>query len=85
MGGFIKLRLINMEPSPVLQHPRSAISWKELLCQQMGLSSSISQEAFEEAVYKHIGEDQFRMDALRWCETKLAAPQTHSPIRAVKH
>ncbi|XP_047244620.1 alpha-aminoadipic semialdehyde synthase, mitochondrial [Girardinichthys multiradiatus] len=66
MGGFIKLGLINSEPSPVLQHPRSAISWKELLCQQMGLSSSISQEAFEEAVYKQIGEDQFRMDALRW-------------------
>ncbi|KAK5621415.1 hypothetical protein CRENBAI_007638 [Crenichthys baileyi] len=66
MGGFIKLGLIDSEPSPVLQHPRSAISWKELLCQQLGLSSSISQEAFEEAVYKRIGEDQFRMDALRW-------------------
>lgn len=39
---------------------------KNLLCQQMGLSSSVSQEAFEEAVYERIGQDDFRMDTLRW-------------------
>lgn len=66
MGGFVKLGLINTEPSPVLQHPTSAMSWKELLCQQMGLSSSTSQEAFEDAVFKRVGEDGFRMDTLRW-------------------
>ncbi|KAM4733473.1 alpha-aminoadipic semialdehyde synthase, mitochondrial [Anableps anableps] len=66
MGAFVKLGLINTEPSPILQHPTSAVSWKELLCQQMGLSSSISPEAFEEAVCKQVGEDQFRMDTLRW-------------------
>ncbi|XP_043981576.1 alpha-aminoadipic semialdehyde synthase, mitochondrial [Gambusia affinis] len=66
MGGFVKLGLINTEPNPVLQHPTSTISWKELLCHQMGLPSSVSPEAFEEAVYKQVGEDQFRMDTLRW-------------------
>ncbi|XP_047452983.1 alpha-aminoadipic semialdehyde synthase, mitochondrial isoform X1 [Mugil cephalus] len=66
MSGFVKLGLINSEPSPFLQSTSSPISWKELLCQQMGLSSSISQGAFEEAVYERIGQDDFRMDTLRW-------------------
>lgn len=66
MSGFVKLGLINSEPSPILQRTSSPVSWKELLCQQIGLSSSVSQDAFEEAVYKHIGQDDFRMDTLRW-------------------
>ncbi|KAM4553072.1 alpha-aminoadipic semialdehyde synthase, mitochondrial isoform 1-T3 [Fundulus diaphanus] len=78
MGGFVKLGLINAGPSPVLQDPTSAISWKELLCQQMGLSSSISQEAFEEAVYKQTGEDQFRMDSLRWLGMLCDDPVPHA-------
>lgn len=39
---------------------------KDLLSKQMGLSSSMSHEAFEEAVYERIGEDDFRMETLRW-------------------
>lgn len=39
---------------------------RDLLCKQMDLSSSISQDAFEEAVYERIGKDDFVMDALRW-------------------
>ncbi|KAM7397303.1 hypothetical protein PAMP_020287 [Pampus punctatissimus] len=66
MSGFLKLGLINSEPCPILQRASSPVSWKELLCQQMGLSSSISQDAFEEAVYQHIEKDDFRMDSLRW-------------------
>ncbi|XP_045892599.1 alpha-aminoadipic semialdehyde synthase, mitochondrial isoform X1 [Micropterus dolomieu] len=61
MSGFVKLGLINSEPCPVLHH-----TWKELLCKQMGLSSSISQDAFEEAVYERIGKDDFGMDTLKW-------------------
>uniref|UniRef100_A0A3Q2FFP1 Alpha-aminoadipic semialdehyde synthase, mitochondrial n=2 Tax=Cyprinodon variegatus TaxID=28743 RepID=A0A3Q2FFP1_CYPVA len=88
MGGFVKLGLINSEPSPVLQDLESTISWKELLCQQMGLPPSISQEAFEDAVYKRIGEDQFRMDTLRWlgmlCDD--AVPHADSILAALaKH
>ncbi|XP_072242558.1 alpha-aminoadipic semialdehyde synthase, mitochondrial [Leuresthes tenuis] len=66
MTALVKLGLINTEPSPILQPTSLPISWKELLCQQMGLSSSVSQETFEEAVYDCIGQDQFRMDTLRW-------------------
>ncbi|XP_044211532.1 alpha-aminoadipic semialdehyde synthase, mitochondrial [Thunnus albacares] len=66
MSGFLKLGLINSEPCPILQSTSSPVSWKELLCQQMGLSSSISQDAFEEAVYERIEKDDFRMESLRW-------------------
>lgn len=66
MSGFVKLGLINSEPCPILQHTSSPVSWRDLLCDQMGLSSSISQDAFEEAVYERIGKDDFVMDALRW-------------------
>ncbi|KAK7916525.1 hypothetical protein WMY93_012286 [Mugilogobius chulae] len=38
---------------------------KDVLCLQMGLSSSISQEAFEEAVFERVEKEQFRMDTLR--------------------
>ena len=39
---------------------------KELLCKQIGLSSSVSDEAFEEAVYERIGKDDYAMESLRW-------------------
>ncbi|KAM4601586.1 alpha-aminoadipic semialdehyde synthase, mitochondrial [Polymixia lowei] len=66
MSGFVKLGLINAEPCPMLEHTSAPVSWKELLCKQMGLSPSISHDAFEEAVYEHIGKDNFRMETLRW-------------------
>lgn len=66
MSGFLKLGLINSESCPILQRSSSPVSWKELLCQQIGLSSSVSQEAFEDAVYERIEKDDFRMDSLRW-------------------
>uniref|UniRef100_UPI0037E935AC alpha-aminoadipic semialdehyde synthase, mitochondrial n=1 Tax=Semicossyphus pulcher TaxID=241346 RepID=UPI0037E935AC len=62
MSGFVKLGLIHSEPSPVSHQT----SWKDLLCQQMGLSPSLSHDAFEEAVYERIGKDDFGMDTLRW-------------------
>ncbi|KAF3706121.1 Alpha-aminoadipic semialdehyde synthase, mitochondrial LKR/SDH Lysine ketoglutarate reductase [Channa argus] len=68
VSSFIKLGLINNEPCPILQPSSSPISWKELLCKQMGLSSSITHEAFEEAVYESIERDNARMDSLRWFE-----------------
>ncbi|XP_019934960.2 alpha-aminoadipic semialdehyde synthase, mitochondrial [Paralichthys olivaceus] len=66
MSGFVKLGLINSEPCPMLQPTSSPVSWKELLCKQIGLSSSVTQAAFEDAVYEHIEKDDFRMDSLRW-------------------
>ncbi|XP_056272362.1 alpha-aminoadipic semialdehyde synthase, mitochondrial [Pseudoliparis swirei] len=66
MSGFIKLGLINSDPCPILKPNAAPVSWKALLCEQMGASSSLSHEAFEEAVYQRIGGDDFVMDSLRW-------------------
>lgn len=44
---------------------RVCFSQKELLCQQAGLSSSISHEAFQAAIYERLGQDDFGMDTLR--------------------
>ncbi|CAL8360409.1 unnamed protein product [Lota lota] len=65
MSGFVKLGLINTEPTSILQTGSTRVSWRELLCTQMGVSSSLPQEAFEEAVYQRIGRSDFRMDTLR--------------------
>lgn len=40
----------------------------------MGLSPSISNEAFEDAVYERIGKDDFGMESLRWWETAASLP-----------
>ncbi|KAM9753870.1 alpha-aminoadipic semialdehyde synthase, mitochondrial isoform 2-T2 [Menidia menidia] len=88
MSGFVKLGLINTEPSPVFQQTSSPITWKELLCQQMGLSPSVNQESFEEAVHQQIGQDGFRMDALRWFGmlTEESVPHAESCVAALaKH
>lgn len=42
---------------------------KELLCKLIGLSTTLSSSAFEDAVYEQIGRDDFRMQSLRrWVE-----------------
>nr|XP_020449122.1 alpha-aminoadipic semialdehyde synthase, mitochondrial isoform X1 [Monopterus albus]XP_020449123.1 alpha-aminoadipic semialdehyde synthase, mitochondrial isoform X1 [Monopterus albus] len=87
MSGFVKLGLINSEPCPVLQSTSAPVSWKELLCKQMGLSS-VSQDAFEDAVYKVIGKDDTRMDTLRGLGilSNELVPQADSVLAALaKH
>ncbi|KAF7654966.1 hypothetical protein LDENG_00062300 [Lucifuga dentata] len=87
MSGFVKLGLINAEDCPTLQSS-SPLSWKELLCKQIGLSSSTSCEAFEEAVYERVGKDDFRMETLRWLGmlSDEAVPQAPSITAALaKH
>ncbi|KAI1882137.1 hypothetical protein AGOR_G00247580 [Albula goreensis] len=66
MNGFVKLGLVNTEPCPMLHHTAPPVSWKELLCHVMGLSSSISNSSFEEAVFNRVGQDQDRMETLKW-------------------
>ncbi|XP_031727115.1 alpha-aminoadipic semialdehyde synthase, mitochondrial [Anarrhichthys ocellatus] len=66
MSGFVKLGLINSEPCPILKPTSCPVSWKALLCKLMGLSSSVSHDAFEETVFERIGKDDFVMDTLRW-------------------
>uniref|UniRef100_A0AAY4BCL8 Saccharopine dehydrogenase (NAD(+), L-glutamate-forming) n=1 Tax=Denticeps clupeoides TaxID=299321 RepID=A0AAY4BCL8_9TELE len=65
MSGFVKLGLINTDPCPFLEHTASPMSWKALMCQQLGLSPSVSDSAFEEAMFERIGKDSFRMETLK--------------------
>ncbi|XP_036962004.1 alpha-aminoadipic semialdehyde synthase, mitochondrial [Acanthopagrus latus] len=78
MSGFVKLGLIHSEACPILHHSASPVSWKELLCTQMGLSPSVSNEAFEDAVYERIGKDDFGMDSLRWFGMLSDEPVPHA-------
>uniref|UniRef100_A0A8C5HAP5 Alpha-aminoadipic semialdehyde synthase, mitochondrial n=1 Tax=Gouania willdenowi TaxID=441366 RepID=A0A8C5HAP5_GOUWI len=78
MSGFVRLGLIDSEPSPILQCTSSPVSWKELLCQQMGLSPSIPQQAFEDAVSKRMEGDDYRMNSLRWFGMLSDEPVPHA-------
>lgn len=78
MSGFVKLGLINTEPCPLLDHTASPVSWKELLCKQIGLPSTVSSSAFEEAVYERINKDDFRMQSLRWLGMLSEEPVPHA-------
>lgn len=63
-SGFIRLGLISTDACPLLSS--APITWKELLCQQVALSPSVSQDAFEDAVLERVDGDDFVLDALRW-------------------
>ncbi|XP_053334917.1 alpha-aminoadipic semialdehyde synthase, mitochondrial [Clarias gariepinus] len=78
MSSFVKLGLINTEPCPALEHTADPVSWKELLCKQIGLSSDISTESFEEAVFNQIERDEFRMQTLKWFGMLSEEPVPHA-------
>lgn len=78
MSGFVKLGLINTEPCPLLGHTASPLSWKELLCKLIGLSTTLSSSAFEDAVYEQIGRDDFRMQSLRRLGMLSEEPVPHA-------
>ncbi|XP_029910291.1 alpha-aminoadipic semialdehyde synthase, mitochondrial isoform X1 [Myripristis murdjan] len=87
-SGFVQLGLIDAQPCGLLQQSSAAVSWKQLLCRQMGLPDSVSQDAFEQAVYERVGKDDFRMDSLRWLEMlgEEAVPRADSVLAALaKH
>ncbi|XP_053497873.1 alpha-aminoadipic semialdehyde synthase, mitochondrial [Ictalurus furcatus] len=78
MSSFVKLGLINTEPCPMLEHTADPVSWKELLSKLIGLSSDVSMESFEEAVFNQIGRDEFRMQTLKWFEMLSEEPVPHA-------
>ncbi|KAI5100435.1 alpha-aminoadipic semialdehyde synthase, mitochondrial, partial [Silurus meridionalis] len=78
MSSFVKLGLINTEHCPMLEHTADPVSWKELLCKQIGLSPDVSNESFEEAVFNHIGRDEFKMQTLKWFEMLSEEPVPHA-------
>lgn len=66
MSGFVKLGLINTEPCPMLAAGAAPVTWKELLCHLVGVSTSASMDVFKDGVYNKIGKDDYRMQTLNW-------------------
>ncbi|KAJ8386989.1 hypothetical protein AAFF_G00161660 [Aldrovandia affinis] len=78
MNGFVKLGLIDTEPCPMLHPTAPPVSWKELLCHVIGLPPSVSDRSFEEAVYDRVGQDQGRMESLKWFGMLGGEPVPHA-------
>ncbi|CAN9498807.1 unnamed protein product [Ophioblennius macclurei] len=78
MSGFVRLGLIDGDPSVLLQHSSPPLSWKDLLCERMGLPADMPRGAFEDAVYQRVGGDDYRMESLRWFGMLSDDPVPHA-------
>ncbi|NP_001085980.1 aminoadipate-semialdehyde synthase L homeolog isoform X2 [Xenopus laevis] len=66
MSGFVKLGLISTDPCPLLEVNAPPITWKELLCHLLNVSTSTSTDTFKELVYNKLDKDDSNMEALQW-------------------
>ncbi|XP_067906993.1 alpha-aminoadipic semialdehyde synthase, mitochondrial [Heterodontus francisci] len=64
--GFHKLGLINPDPCPLLSPEAPPITWRELMCNLVGIAPSSSFQSLQEAIYDKIGRDDSRMSTLTW-------------------
>uniref|UniRef100_UPI00398E3D63 alpha-aminoadipic semialdehyde synthase, mitochondrial isoform X2 n=1 Tax=Pristiophorus japonicus TaxID=55135 RepID=UPI00398E3D63 len=64
--GFHKLGLINPDPCALLSPEAPPITWRELMCNLVGIAPSSSFQSLQEAVYDKIGRDDNRMSTLTW-------------------
>ncbi|XP_038636018.1 alpha-aminoadipic semialdehyde synthase, mitochondrial isoform X1 [Scyliorhinus canicula] len=64
--GFNKLGLINPDPSLLLSPEAPPITWRELMCNLVGIAPSSSFASLQEAVYDKIGRDDHRMSTVMW-------------------
>ncbi|KAF6275762.1 aminoadipate-semialdehyde synthase [Rhinolophus ferrumequinum] len=64
LNGFVKLGLINRDAFPALQHEAKPLTWKELLCDLVGISRSSKHDVLKEAVSKKLGGDDTQMAAV---------------------
>ncbi|XP_059833923.1 alpha-aminoadipic semialdehyde synthase, mitochondrial [Hypanus sabinus] len=72
--GFHKMGLINPDPCPLLSPAAPPITWRELMCKQVGIPASSSVQSLQEAVYEKIERDDSRMNALKWLGLLEDAP-----------
>ncbi|XP_029780194.1 alpha-aminoadipic semialdehyde synthase, mitochondrial isoform X2 [Suricata suricatta] len=63
LNGFVKLGLINRDPFPALRPEANPVTWKELLCELVGISPSSTHDVLKEAVFKKLGRDQTQLEA----------------------
>ncbi|XP_036616026.1 alpha-aminoadipic semialdehyde synthase, mitochondrial [Trichosurus vulpecula] len=66
LNGFVKLGLINRDVHPALRPEASPITWKELLCELVGISPSSTHDVLKEAIYKKLDGDDTQLQAVEW-------------------
>nr|XP_020822023.1 alpha-aminoadipic semialdehyde synthase, mitochondrial isoform X2 [Phascolarctos cinereus] len=66
LNGFVKLGLINRDVHPLLSPDASPITWKELLCELVGISPSCTHDVLKEAIYKKLDGDDTQLEAVEW-------------------
>ncbi|XP_041531621.1 alpha-aminoadipic semialdehyde synthase, mitochondrial isoform X2 [Microtus oregoni] len=66
LNGFVKLGLINREAYPALQPEANPLTWKQLLCDLVGISRSSSCEKLKEVVFTKLGGDSTQLEATEW-------------------
>nr|XP_012804245.1 alpha-aminoadipic semialdehyde synthase, mitochondrial [Jaculus jaculus] len=63
LNGFIKLGLINRETYPALRPEVNPLTWKQLLCDLVGISRSSSSDMLREVVLMKLGGDNTQLEA----------------------
>ncbi|KAM4857724.1 alpha-aminoadipic semialdehyde synthase, mitochondrial isoform X2 [Urocitellus parryii] len=66
LNGFVKLGLINREEYPALRPEANPLTWKQLLCDLVGISRSSTCDMLKEAVLKKLGGDKSQLEAAEW-------------------
>ncbi|XP_028618405.1 alpha-aminoadipic semialdehyde synthase, mitochondrial [Grammomys surdaster] len=66
LSGFVKLGLINREAYPALRPEANPLTWKQLLCDLVGISRSSSCEKLKEVVFTKLGGDNTQLEAAEW-------------------
>ncbi|XP_042190877.1 alpha-aminoadipic semialdehyde synthase, mitochondrial isoform X2 [Callorhinchus milii] len=64
--GLQKVGLINTEPCSLLSPEAPAVTWRELLCNLVGIAPSSSVISLKEVVFNIIGKDESQMETLSW-------------------
>ncbi|XP_054419890.1 alpha-aminoadipic semialdehyde synthase, mitochondrial isoform X3 [Pteronotus mesoamericanus] len=63
LNGFVKLGLINRDAFPALRPEAKPLTWKELLCNLVGISPSSKHDVLKEAIFKKLGGDSTQLEA----------------------
>ncbi|XP_048196090.1 alpha-aminoadipic semialdehyde synthase, mitochondrial [Perognathus longimembris pacificus] len=66
LNGFIKLGLINREIYPALRPEANPLTWKQLLCDLVGISHSSSCDVLKDAVLTKLRGDHTQLEAAEW-------------------
>ncbi|CAD7694370.1 unnamed protein product [Nyctereutes procyonoides] len=88
LNGFVKLGLINRDAAPALRAEASPVTWKELLCDLVGISPSSKRDVLREAVFEKLGRDNTQLEAAEWLGLlgDEQVPQAESVVDALsKH